>query len=381
MDNENRDQNVDEGHDAEGDAWPPPLRPRRTGYRQTPRFVPRRRNVLEEFSEEDFFRNFGFSKQNFPQVVDIFAADLQKPNNRGTRPLEPGQQIALVLAFLRGGSFHKVAASIVGTSRGGATQILQRVMRVIANQSQDFIFMPTSEELQEFAQKNFEDSERTIPNAPLGVDGTQIRLGRKPKQRDMPSADFPVKKFWCRKGFYSINAQVIADPNGHIRDLDIGWTGATHDAKIWRFSSAKRHWERTQQLREQASQEPFVLLGDKAYPLSRYVLRAYNKKEIKMLYLESLIRKSRKIAQQSQRRRSTQQRQHTTENEETESSENSDDEDTDSDDEQPQAADPQLQAQRSLFNSRLNGRRAICTEDVIGKQRSILYIISLNFYF
>jgi len=69
-----------------------------------------------------------------------------------------------------------------------------------------------------------------------------------------------------RKQFYSINVQVIGDGSLLIRDLDIRWAGSTHDARIWRNSSAKVILEQ---------QTQFQIVGDSAYPISRTLIKPF----------------------------------------------------------------------------------------------------------
>ncbi len=84
-----------------------------------------------------------------------------------------------------------------------------------------------------------------IPNCPLGIDGTHIRLENAPVQADLPAGVHP-RGFWCRKQFFSINVQVIRDSRHLIRNLGAKWAGCTHDAQVWQNSQAKAPLETPQ---------------------------------------------------------------------------------------------------------------------------------------
>lgn len=96
------------------------------------------------------------------------------------------------------------------------------------------------------------------------VDGTHIPI----MQPYVNSQDY-----FSYKMKYTLNVQSVCDYSGKFIDVDIRWPGATHDAKVFSYSS------RNGVLKEQT--QPYVcrtllpgrdkvghlLLGDPAYPL------------------------------------------------------------------------------------------------------------------
>ena len=101
-----------------------------------------------------------------------------------------------------------------------------------------------------------------LPRFALAVDGVQMRFNEAP--RKIPGNKNP-QLFWCRKQFFSINCQVVANDR-LICDIDVGWPGSTHDARIWRRSQVKRVIE---------SQRRFLIAGDSAYPISEVLIKPY----------------------------------------------------------------------------------------------------------
>ena len=53
-------------------------------------------------------------------------------------------------------------------------------------------------------------------------------------------------------------------------DLDVGWPGSTHDARVWNRSMVKRHVER---------QRRFLIAGDTGYPISENLVKPYTTAE------------------------------------------------------------------------------------------------------
>ncbi len=129
------------------------------------------------------------------------------------------------------------------------------------------IAMPTTAEMRQSAddlQGRFK-----IPNCPLGVDGTHIRLCKMPSASDIPVGANP-QDFYCRKNFYSLNVQLVGDNQMLIRNIETRWAGSTHDARVWRNSSAKEIME---------AQQMFSIAGDSAYPMSRTLLKPFSNAE------------------------------------------------------------------------------------------------------
>ena len=44
----------------------------------------------------------------------------------------------------------------------------------------------------------------------------------------------------CRKGFYSINCQVVCSAELVFLDVTASWPGSTHDATVWKYSGIKK---------------------------------------------------------------------------------------------------------------------------------------------
>jgi len=221
-----------------------------------------RQNPLISFKNEEFYQHFRFSKENLLKVVDFIQEDLQFPNNRGL-PLSPLQQVCLTLSYYTSGCYLRAAGYFIGVKRACACTTQKRVSSALCKKSHHLIKLPRPEELREAA--NDLCTQFGIPNCPLGVDGTHIRLENSPIQDDLPEGVHP-QDFWCRKQFFSLNVQLIGDNRHLIRDLEAKWAGSTHDARVWKNSAAKVLLE---------SQREFTVAADSAYPISRTILKPF----------------------------------------------------------------------------------------------------------
>ena len=71
-----------------------------------------------------------------------------------------------------------------------------------------------------------------------------------------------------RKGFFSINVQLVCEPTGYIMDVVARWPGSVHDSTIFDNSQLRAMLE-TQQTRG-------CLVGDNGYACRRYMLTPLN---------------------------------------------------------------------------------------------------------
>ncbi|RVE46114.1 hypothetical protein evm_009188 [Chilo suppressalis] len=103
-----------------------------------------------------------------------------------------------------------------------------------------------------------------MPNTIGAVDGSHIGIIAPPLSH--PTA--PGNIFYNRKGFYSINCQVICNAKGRIINVNPNFPGSTHDAAVWRASNVNKSLERAY---IQGNENEW-LLGDKGYPLLPWLM-------------------------------------------------------------------------------------------------------------
>jgi hypothetical protein len=87
------------------------------------------------------------------------------------------------------------------------------------------------------------------------VNGTHIPIC---KPRNHPDPEI----FRCRKGYYSLNAQVVAGPDNKFYDIVARWPGSTHDSRVYDNSYLCVKMENGDFGNE-------VLLADAGYPCLR----------------------------------------------------------------------------------------------------------------
>ena len=139
-----------------------------------------------------------------------------------------------------------IAADLCITAKSTAFYSIHRVIKSLVKIKVKHIFFPAEDCFPQIARK-FEQV-ANFPNVIGAVDGTQIPIL-------VPNNDI-AETFRCRKGFMSLNVQMICGPGPgcEVYDIDAKWPGSAHDASVWSQSDIRSKIE--------AFQGDFHILGD-----------------------------------------------------------------------------------------------------------------------
>ena len=203
--------------------------------RRGPPVINRRVDPTENLSDAEFKRNFRFDKENVQRLTELLHDELARPTRRG-RPLTPSQQVCITLNYLAGAPFKRTAALCGGVSYSACWWAIQRVTHALGQHKVEFMRMPNHEEMSATARRMYERF--GLQRFAFAIDGMLVRFDGAP--RSIPRG-LVLQDYWCRKQFYALNCQVICNDRRLILDLDVGWHGSAHDARVWRRSLAKRH--------------------------------------------------------------------------------------------------------------------------------------------
>ena len=185
-------------------------------------------------------------------------------------------QLLLTLRFLATGDFYICTGDFLGVHKSTAAKIVQRVVTAICTLRRIYIFMPNTEEQRHEKIIKFHNLAQ-FPRVIGAIDCAHIKLQSPGGER--------AELFRCRKGFFSLNVQVICDASHKILDVVTRWPGSTHDAHIFQNSSVYMRFEN-------GEMGNGILLGDSGYPSQRYLLTPIHNPEgqAENLYNESQIR-------------------------------------------------------------------------------------------
>lgn len=168
----------------------------------------------------------------------------------------PDLEILIFIRYLATGSFILVAGELCSIKYSTSWRSIHKLISHLTRQSNSFIKFPLN--LDQISVK-FQEK-KNIPNVVGCIDGTHIPI--------LVPNNSSAETFRNRKGFFSLNIQMICGPDMKVYDIDAGWPGSCHDSTIWRSSGIFNRFRSG----EFAGR---YLLGDSAYPLSKSMISPF----------------------------------------------------------------------------------------------------------
>lgn len=163
---------------------------------------------------------------------------------------------------------------LINIHKSTVCRIVQKVTRELAKLSNIYIKMPDREELRRVAEGFYEIE--GFPRVAGALDCTHVKI--------ISRGGALSELYRCRKGFFSINVQVVCDASLKIRDIIARWPGSVHDCTIFNNSHLCAEFE-------MGRYRNYHLLGDSGYYNKNFLLipflqtrsnaeEAYNKSHI-----------------------------------------------------------------------------------------------------
>ena len=111
----------------------------------------------------------------------------------------------------------------------------------------------------------------SFPQCAGTIDGSHIPIIAPSENRN---------DYYNRKGWYSVILQAVCDHRYRIWDIDVGWPGKVHDARVFANSAIYRAGEAGVLFPDRPKRYgnvnlPISIIGDPAYPLMPWVMKAY----------------------------------------------------------------------------------------------------------
>lgn len=203
------------------------------------------------------------------KLCDILRPNLSR-HTRNRQPVPVELCVAVCLWRLGTNLEFRSLSHLFGIGMSTACRIIQDVVTAInVIMKPLYIKMPSPADLRGITQ-TFRDK-WNFPQVAGAIDGTHISI-------QAPS-DSPAD-YYNRKGFYSVILQGVVDHRMLFWDINIGWSGKVHDARVFGSSSLYRRgqdgtllpgWTET----FEGVDVPLLILGDAAYPLLPWLMKPF----------------------------------------------------------------------------------------------------------
>ncbi|KAG6933217.1 hypothetical protein G0U57_019683, partial [Chelydra serpentina] len=112
-----------------------------------------------------------------------------------------------------------------------------------------------------------------FPNCGGAIDGTHIPI---------LGPEHQASQYINRKGYFSMVLQALVDHKGRFTNINVGWPGKVHDARVFKTSGLFRRLQQgvyfpDHKITVGDVEMPTVILGDPAYPLMPWLMKPYTR--------------------------------------------------------------------------------------------------------
>lgn len=222
------------------------------------------RNEADPFNlpNRRFIQLYRLDKVAVRRLVNILTPYLRSPLIRGAISKE--LKIFCALRFYATGSYQRSVGE-EGTINLSQTVVHRAVHEVthaiVQSMAAEYIKFPITLEERNRIKGHFMEK-WNFPGVIGAIDCTHIAI-LKPQEDE--------HNFINRKGYHSLNCQIICDDTLRIINIFANYGGATHDSFIWRHSSIKDYMETLY-----ANGESSWLIGDSGYPLQPFMMTPFH---------------------------------------------------------------------------------------------------------
>ena len=230
------------------------------------------REFFLKWDDEEFVKMCRMKKESFLKLLRLIEDHPVFNNNSFVAQTDVHIQLAVTLRRLShdgtGNSIDQIA-TLFGISKGSVTNYTQRCFKAINDNLGHLMRWPNKEqrELSAAAIKKYHFFRNCIGY----IDGTHFRLAQKPTKH--------AETYYNRKGFYSLNCQVVCDERMIIFGLQVGHVGSVGDATCVEHASFMVNKDHLYFTCGNGANHEY-LLGDSGYALHPFVLTPFRRPQV-----------------------------------------------------------------------------------------------------
>lgn len=183
-------------------------------------------------ADEELLRDYRFPRNEIISLCEELEPYTARPTRR-SHAIPTHTQVLVTLRFLASGSFQNVIGDTTGLTQASVSRVVDQVIDVLFNKARVDIKMPRNRnEINRTAGKFHRIS--GFPRVIGAIDGTHIPI----------KAPYVNEHIYVnRKGYHSINVQVVANADHLITSYCVKYPGSTHDSYMWNNCPLKRRFQ------------------------------------------------------------------------------------------------------------------------------------------
>ena len=223
------------------------------------------------FGSQWWRENLRMNEDTFNVFCSELKPYIRKETTRFRESVSVEERVAVTLWRLATNAEYRTIASLFGLGISTVGNIVLETCQAIAKfLLPRYVKFPSPEMFKEIIT-GFEVL-WGLPQTVGAVDGSHIPI-LKPVEC--------ASDYYNRKGYYSIILQAVVDFRGRFLDVNIGWPGKVHDARVFANSSFYQKastGELFPSWRKKVCgvDVPLLILGDPAYPLLPWLMKPYS---------------------------------------------------------------------------------------------------------
>jgi len=164
-------------------------------------------------------------------------------------------QLLIALRFYATGSFQIVVSDLFKVDKSTVCRCLQRVTSAIAELRDKYVKFPDNSQKRKSMMQQFHCLSQ-LPGIVGSIDCTHVLI-------QSPGGD-DTEIYRNRKGYISVNVQLVCDPENQILDVVARWPGSVHDSTVFDNSHLRAVLE--------TGEVEGHLIGDSGYACRPYML-------------------------------------------------------------------------------------------------------------
>ncbi|CAM4703579.1 unnamed protein product [Lepidochelys kempii] len=222
--------------------------------------------VLQVWDNSQWLRNFRMRKGTFMELCDLLSPALKHMNTKMRAALTVEKQVAIALWKLATRDSYQSVGNQFGVGKATVGAAVMQVANAIKDLLISRVVTLGSAQVivDGFAAIGF-------PNCGGAIDGTHITI---------LAPEHQASEYINRKGYFSIVLQALVDHKGRFTNINVGWQGKVHDARIFRNSGLFQKLQEGTLFPDQKItigdvEMPIVILGDPVYPLTPWLMKPY----------------------------------------------------------------------------------------------------------